>query len=325
MKIKDIFNLGLEMGKAADPRGARGIERWLSIQKKKYQRLSAEEKVFFDKETLTNPYADSRIHYGDLDKQIKTLAVGIDLEEAEIALIDSYNHQNEKSGKPKIDLIINHHPIGKALAALDEVMHIQADLMASYGIPINVAEGVMRERIAQVNRSIAPINHMRAVDAARFADIAILNLHTPLDNLVYDYLQKYLDRKKPDTVGDVVELLRNIPEYKQATLNNAGPKIIAGSAENRAGKVVAYDITGGTGGAKELYPELVKAGIGTVIGMHMKDESRDEAIKNHLNVVIAGHISSDSLGINLFLDKLELKKIKIVPLGGLIRVKRSTK
>jgi len=55
----------------------------------------------------------------------------------------------------------------------------------------------------------------------------------------------------------------------------------------------------------------------------MKDENREEAIKHHLNVVIAGHISSDSLGMNLFLDELEKKKINIIPLGGLIRVKRS--
>ena len=132
-----------------------------------------------------------------------------------------------------------------------------------------------------------------------------------------------MDEKKPETVSEVVELLKTVPEYKEAVKNNAGPVIFAGSPENRAGKIVAYDITGGTNGAKELYPELVKAGVGTVIGMHMKDESREEAIKNHLNVVIAGHISSDSIGMNLFLDRLEEKGIKIIPISGLIRVKRS--
>lgn len=322
MKIKDIYNLGLEMGMANDPRGKHGIERWLALQKKKYQKLSTDDKSLFDKENLTNPYADSRIHFGDINIPIKTIVCGIDVEEAEIALINNINNNKDK----KIDLIITHHPIGRALAALDQVMHIQAELMASYGVPINVAEGVMRSRIEQVNRSIAPINHMRPVDAARLANLPIMNIHTPIDNLVFNFLQNLFDRKSArgqiETVGDVVDILMTIPEYKTATLNNAGPKIIAGSPENRAGKVVAFDIAGGTGGAKELYPELVKAGIGTVIGMHMRDESRDEAIKNHLNVVIAGHISSDSLGLNLFLDKLEQKKIKIIPLGGLIRHKR---
>ena len=56
--------------------------------------------------------------------------------------------------------------------------------------------------------------------------------------------------------------------------------------------------------------------------MHMKEESREEAIKNHINVIVAGHISSDSLGMNLFLDKLAAKNIKIIPCSGLTRVRR---
>ncbi|KKQ72047.1 MAG: hypothetical protein US94_C0047G0002 [Berkelbacteria bacterium GW2011_GWB1_38_5] len=314
MTIKQIYNLALEMGKNADPRGKRGIERWLELQKKKFNKLTAEEREFFDRENLTNPYADSRLHFGDLSKQVKTILVGIDAEEAEIALIKALNTE--------IDLIITHHPIGKALAALDEVMHLQADLMAAYGVPINVAEGVMRERIEQVSRGLSPANHARAVDAARLAGVPIMNIHTPADNLVFVFLQKLMDKKKPELVGEIVEVLQKIPEYKIATLNNAGPRIFAGNPENRAGKIVALDITGGTSGAKEIYPELAKAGVGTIIGMHMKEENRTEALKNHLNVVIAGHISSDSLGMNLFLDKLSEKNIKIIPCGGLIRVRR---
>jgi len=314
MTIKQIYNLAIETGIAADPRGKRGIEKWLELEKKKYKKLSDEEKEFFDKERLTNPYADTRLHFGDPDIKVKTIVAGVEIEEPEIALIKALNKD--------IDLIITHHPIGKALAALDDVMKMQADLMASYGVPINVAEGVNRERLNQVSRSISPVNHMKPVDLAKFANLPIMNIHTPCDNQVFQFLQKLMDRKNPETVGEIVEILKSIPEYKQATLNNAGPTIIAGSPENRAGKIVAFDITGGTGGAKEIYPELVKAGVGTVIGMHMKDESRDEAIKNHLNVVIAGHISSDSIGMNLYLDKLANKGIKIIPLGGLIRIKR---
>lgn len=321
MTIKQIYNLALETGIAADPRGKLGVQKWLENQKKFYNKLSKEEKELFDREKLTNPYADSRCHFGDPNTKVKTVLAGIDIEEAEIALIKAMNSD--------IDLIINHHPVGKALAALDDVMKMQADLMASYGVPINVAEGVMRERMQQVSRSIAPINHMRPVDAAKMANIPYMNIHTPADNLVFQFLQKLMDKKKPETVGEIIETLNNVPEYKEAAKNNAGPRIFAGSPESRCGKIVCFDITGGTSGAKEIYPELVRAGVGTIIGMHMKDESRDEAIKNHLNVVIAGHISSDSIGMNLFLDKLAQKNlpagrqgIKIIPTSGLIRIKR---
>jgi hypothetical protein len=39
-------------------------------------------------------------------------------------------------------------------------------------------------------------------------------------------------------------------------------------------------------------------------------------------VVIAGHISSDSVGINLFMDELERKGVSVIPTSGLIRVRR---
>ncbi len=59
--------------------------------------------------------------------------------------------------------------------------------------------------------------------------------------------------------------------------------------------------------------------------MHISEEHKKEAEDAHLNVVIAGHISSDSLGMNLFLDELEKKGIEIIPCSGLIRVSRVQK
>ena len=53
-----------------------------------------------------------------------------------------------------------------------------------------------------------------------------------------------------------------------------------------------------------------------------KTEIREEAEKANINVVVAGHISSDSIGVNLFLDELEKQGIKIIPCSGLIRVSR---
>jgi len=313
MTIKQIYNLALETGIAADPRGKRGVEKWLDREKKTYQKLSKDEHEFYDKERLTNPYSDTRFHFGDPNKSVKTILTGIEVEEPEIALA--------KASGENINLIITHHPIGTSLAALDNVMNMQADMMASRGIPINVAEGILKERLARISRGLAPENHMRPIDAARFAKIPIMNLHTVCDNLIYQFVQDLMDRKNPETVGEIIELLRKIPEYKIAAKNAAGPRIFAGSPENRAGKIVVL-ATGGTEGAKEMYSELVKAGVGTVIDMHIREEYLDEAIKAHLNVVIAGHISSDSIGMNLFLDKLAAKNIKIIPISGLTRVRR---
>ena len=72
-----------------------------------------------------------------------------------------------------------------------------------------------------------------------------------------------------------------------------------------------------------MYEKMSQAGIGTILSMHIGEESRKEAEKHHINVVVAGHMSSDSLGMNLFLDELEKKGVKIVPTSGLIRVSRN--
>ena len=47
--------------------------------------------------------------------------------------------------------------------------------------------------------------------------------------------------------------------------------------------------------------------------------------EHHLNVIVAGHMSSDSLGLNLFLDNLEKKGVAIVPRSGFNRVSRVRK
>ena len=80
-----------------------------------------------------------------------------------------------------------------------------------------------------------------------------------------------------------------------------------------------------TSQSQDIYEKLSQAGIGTIIGMHISEEHRKEAEKAHINVIIAGHIPSDSLGVNLFLDTLVKKGIQVIPCSGLIRVRRIRK
>jgi len=119
--------------------------------------------------------------------------------------------------------------------------------------------------------------------------------------------------------------LKEIPEYKTAVKIGAGPKIFVGDPERRCGKIAVSEITGGTEGSPKLYEKMAQAGIGTIIGMHMREESKKEAEAANINVVIAGHISSDSLGMNLFLDELEKRGVEIIPCSGLIRISRTKK
>ncbi len=316
MKLREIFDLAIEVGIANDPRGEEEVEKQLEKKRKQYDELKPDEKEFFDIETLDNPYSDTRILAGDPGMEVKGLLAGIDMETSEIVLADRLREKGET-----IDLVLAHHPEGKALAALADVMAMQADIWEKYGVPINIGEDLIGERMTEVRRNLMPVNHSRAVDAAKLLGFAFMNSHTPCDNLVTGFVQNYLDEKKPETLGEIVKGLKEIPEYKDAALNNAGPAIIVGDASKRPGKIVV-DMTGGTEGPEAAIERLADAGVGTIVGMHFSDKLRKKAQENHLNLIVAGHISSDAIGMNLFLDKIE-QNVKILTTSGLTRVRRS--
>jgi len=317
MRIKEIFNLAINKGIEADFRGREAIEKILKRKREKYEKLSEKEKEDFDTEALENPYLDSRILNIAKDKEIKRILVGIDVEPAEILLAKEIGN---------IDLIISHHPLGKGLAHLADVMELQCDVLNLYGVPINIAEGLMKERISEVARGLNKENHQRTVDAARILGFNLICLHTATDNLAAKFLKDKLEKKDSlMRIEDLLNLLKEIPEYKEAIKFGAGPKIFVGDKENRCGKIAVTEITGGTEGSPKLYEKMAVAGIGTVIGMHLGEEGKKEAETANINVVIAGHYSSDSLGMNLFLDELEKRGIEIVPCSGLIRVSRLQK
>ncbi|HLD24609.1 MAG TPA: NGG1p interacting factor NIF3 [Patescibacteria group bacterium] len=317
MKLLDLYKLAVDMGIAADPRGKEGVKKLLARRKKEYDELPKSKKEEYDSEDLVNPYSDSRIFWGDPDLEVDSIMAGIDINAAEVLLADRLNQKGES-----IDLLLTHHPEGASLASLHEVMDVQADIWAKYGVPINIAEGVMKDRIPEVQRRFSPVNHAEAIDAARLLGLAFMGMHTVTDNLVHQYMEKLFEKSTPDTVGDVLDILKKEPEYKEAMKGKAGPMITAGDAKNRAGRIAPVEFTGGTEPSPLMYEKLSLAGVGTVIAMHAAEEHRKEALKHHINLVIAGHMSSDSLGMNLLLDAFEKQGIKILPCSGLIRVRR---
>ena len=318
MKLKEFYTMAVDQGKKSDPRGIDLVEKELQRVKKEYDDLKEDKKKDFDLEKLTNPYADTRILHGDDGLDIQNILVGVDIEGAEIMLAERLRQKGQK-----IDLLVSHHPEGYALANLYQVMGVQSDIFNLFGVPINVAEALMNERITEVQRRLLPANHTRTVDMARLLDIPLMCIHTPADNSVANYLQKIFDKEKPYRLSDCLDILRKIPEYKEAVKNNIGLKTVCGEEKNRAGRVM-IDMTGGTSGSKDIYEKLSRTDVGTVICMHISDDNRKEAEKNHINVIIAGHMASDTIGINFVLDALEKKeKLNVIACSGFRRISSS--
>ncbi len=317
MKLRKIYEIVVAKGIDADPRGKETVLKSLEKKKKAWKEMKKDDREFFDTESLTNPYADTRILYGTGEEEIETVLVGVDMEMGELLLADRLSQKGRK-----IDLVIAHHPEGKAYANFYEVMHMQADILKKFGVPINIAEDLLEGRIKEVQRRLSPVNHTRASDMARLLDIPFMCMHTPADNMVAGYLQKTFDKKAPDTLGDMLKILKEIPEYREAAKNNAGPHILLGSEGRSAGKIFV-DMTGGTEGAKDIFESIANSGINTIVGMHLSEEHRKKAEKHHVNVVIAGHISSDNVGINLMLDELQKSGgMEVIACSGFRRFSR---
>lgn len=317
MTIQQIYDLAIEMGMQADPRGIDVVRNVLKKRKKAFDELPEKKKKYFDKEVLTNPYSDTRIFAGDPSRKVAKVIAGIDTDATEVLLADRLNEKGEK-----IDIVIGHHPAGHAFASLHDVMDLQVDTYAKEGVPINVIDSLMRERQEIVKRKIHPSNHNQTIDTARLLNMPLMVLHTVWDNIGDHFMKQYIAKKKYDTVEDILEHLMDFPEYQEASKGKNAPEIVSGSPKSRAGKIAIF-FTGGTNPSKEVYAELAKAGVGTLVDMHIPEDGLSEAKKHRMNVINAGHMASDSIGANLFFDELEKKSIEVIPCSGLIRVRRN--
>ncbi len=317
MKLGDIYKAAVEKGKSQDARGLVELQRLLDNARKAFDKLDEQEKQFFEAEKLTNPFADTRILHGDPNTEVKTILCGIDMEIGELLLADRLREK----GTP-IDLVLAHHPEGRGYVNLSEVMSMQADLWAHQGVAIGAADWLISPRVQEVRRGLMPANHYRAVDAARLLNLPMMCCHTVADNCVNSFLDRYLKEKAPANVGELVKVLREIPEYADSAKKGVPPTQITGSETNRVGKVFV-DMTGGTSGPVDSLNKLAQAGVDTIVGMHMKEEHRKRAEELNINVVIAGHMASDTVGMNLILDEITTHGVKVICTSGMVRVDRT--
>ncbi|RKY29577.1 MAG: NGG1p interacting factor NIF3 [Candidatus Omnitrophota bacterium] len=284
MKLSELYNQAIRLGRRYDPRGNR---HWR--------------------------YSDSAILYGSPDAEVRKILVGIDIEVGELLLADKLRQTQG------LDLVISHHPEGWTLAHLYDVMQVQVDMLESVGIEPAVAHQLIEERKAEVQRKLSPVNHMRTVDVARILNLPFMCLHTPADNHASFFIQRLLKKNRPNRLEEIINILSALPEYREARKNYAAPRIILGNPRSYVGKIFV-EMTGGTEGSKQAFKSLAKKGVRTLVSMHLSEEHFRQVKESDLNVVVAGHISSDTLGLNLLLDGIEKKeRLEIINCSGFRR------
>lgn len=241
---------------------------------------------------------------------LKKVVFGVDMEAAELLIAKQI----------EADAVITHHPKGgSTMVNFFKVMENQIERMVAAGVPINKAQKVLRERMDQVERGNHVGNYDRVVSAAKVLGMPFVGIHTPADLMAETIVQTHLDMvlsgKPKAKVQDVINALMEIPEYEKTL---AQPAVRVGSSESYAGKVWVT-MAGGTSGGVEVAKAYFDAGVGTLVVMHMPEDAI-KAVKaqNIGNVVVAGHMASDSVGINAIIGELEAKGLEVVRMAGVI-------
>jgi len=188
-----------------------------------------------------------------------------------------------------------------------------------FGVPINKAQKALKKKIGQVDRGSHVSNYDRVSSAAALLNMPYLNIHMPADIITERFVQSFLDEKFKDNpkvkLKDIVAALKEIDEYKDAI---AGPIIRAGSDNDYAGKIAVL-MAGGTNGGADVYKAYYEAGVGTIISMHVPDDVKKEVEEQNIgNIIVAGHMASDSIGLNIIIKELQEKGIEVIKTSGIL-------
>ena len=244
-------------------------------------------------------------------KDIKKVLMGVDMDTAELMLAKQLGY----------DCVVSHHPRNANMDMLDLLDdHIRK--LEELGVPKNKSQKLLEERKTELNYNMHVANTRRSESAAKLLDMPFISLHTPADIIGEAIVQKFLDRKfnrKPDTkVQEVVEALEKIGEYKNSARK---PVIRVGSKESYAGKIYVL-MSGLTGPGPKILKEYFEAGVGTLVMMHIPEKDAKELKEQGIgNVIIAGHMSSDSLGLNKLAQEWAKKGVETTMMSGIVSVK----
>lgn len=243
-------------------------------------------------------------------KNIKRVMIGVDMEGPELMLAKDTG----------VDLVISHHPkTGSPQVNFHKVMYRQIDKMVESGVPINKAQKALKDRIGKVERAQHSGNYDKVASFAKLLNMPYMNIHLPADIITENFVQNHMDKElwgnPRATLQDVLDVLSMIPEYNNAM---SKPAIRVGSKDDYAGKILVL-MAGGTSGGEKVFKAYFEAGVGTIICMHLPEEVRQAVTDQNIgNVVVAGHMASDSIGLNIFSRELEKNGLSVIKTGGII-------
>jgi len=249
--------------------------------------------------------ADTFIHVKG--RGIKKVLLGIDAGVPELLLARQLG----------CDAVISHHPQGgSAVINFYKVFRRHVDQMVEAGVPLKEAEQAVQAKMASLEVEMHSRNYDHAASVARFLKMPYVSIHSPLDEVgrrrMSEQVRQTAEKNPKAKVRDIVGALLRLPEFRNAETDIM---VHLGKVSNLAGKVVVSH-GAGTNGGYEVAKTYFKHGVGTLIYIHISAADLERLRTDGVgNLIVTGHIASDSVGINPFISALEERGISVVTVG----------
>lgn len=262
-------------------------------------------KLALDMAGFNHVPADSEIYVKG--EGIKKILFGVDIDSSDLYYAKANGY----------DAVIAHHPQANIIDSY-KVFEDQVDIMKKYGIPEEAAKKAIEEKIEMLRIAAVSRNYDDTISVARMLNMPFLNIHQPLDEIGRRLMQEKVDevcKNENALVRDVVNALGSFKEMKAARTK---VEVLVGDENARAGKtIVAHGAY--TNGGYDVANTCFEYGIDTVVYIHIGYPDYVRLKKeNKGNLIISGHIASDSVGINPFIDKLRERGAEVTTIKGII-------
>ena len=252
--------------------------------------------------------ADSAVHVpGD---SLRRVLFGIDIGPAELLIARELG----------CDGVIAHHPAGgSATLRFPEVLTRHVELMVEHGVPRDAAREAIKPLVFRSILRAQAANYDHAPSFARLLRMPFLNIHLPLDEigrrLMVEAIERHLGQLgREPLVQDVIDALLTLPEFAEAPTRIMVP---VGAVDRPAGKVAVVHGAGTNGGAA-VAKAYFSHGVSTVVYIHIAPEEVERLrAETDGNLIVAGHIAADLVGINRYVAELESRGLEVVRASGL--------
>lgn len=252
--------------------------------------------------------ADSTVYISG--SNLNRVMFGIDIGPAELLL----------ARELECDAVIAHHPAGgESALRFPEVLQKQIEFMIAHGVSEQAAREAAQPLITAATMSAHAANHDRTPSFARLIRMPFLNLHLPLDEVGRQIMVATIDDHlvnldRAPLVQDAIDALMTLPEFQRAPTRIMVP---VGALDNPLGKLAVVHGAGTNGGAR-IARAYFEAGVGTVLYIHCAgNEVRQLQEEAGGNMIVSGHIASDLVGINRYVQELEARGVEVVRISGL--------